>query len=309
MTPSKNLQKLASSLFESTDDQQRLIDSLTKPPHLPTAVNWLQDNHKLEWSGSRPAWLPEFVDLTHSKLGKHSGHEEGQYYLLDPSSVFAARPLLEIGLNSAQILDVCSAPGGKAIFAWRALKPNLLVCNEVIGKRHGSLISNLKRCQINNVSVTGSDPGKLGELWPQCFDLVIVDAPCSGQSLLAKGEKALGCFHPATINMNSNRQKRILANSSKCVAGQGYLLYCTCTFSREENEAVIDWFLKRFPEFSPVSVKPLLQFQSHLVEYPCYRLFPFENLGAGAFTVLLRNNNPTQRNSIEFEAIRQIWQV
>ncbi|MEG5173865.1 hypothetical protein [Microcoleus sp. B3-D7] len=78
---------------------------------------------------------------------------------------------------------------------------------------------------------------------PQTANLVIVDAPCTGQSLLAKGDKAPGCFHHVTINSNANRQKRIFANSAKIVAPQGYLVYMTCTYSTAENEQVSEWLL------------------------------------------------------------------
>jgi 16S rRNA C967 or C1407 C5-methylase (RsmB/RsmF family) len=77
--------------------------------------------------------------------------------------------------------------------------------------------------------------------------VVIVDAPCTGQSLLAKGDKALGCFHPVNINKSASRQKRIIANAAQTVAGEGYLAYMTCTFSPEENEQVGEWLMKKFP--------------------------------------------------------------
>ena len=131
------------------------------------------------------------------------------------------------------------------------------------------------------------DTSILAEKWPLAFDLVLVDAPCSGQSLLAKGEKALSCFHPATINLNANRQRRILANSLKCVAPGGYLLYSTCTFSIKENEKVVDWLLKSFPDFKTQKVDTLLRHQSKYTESYCYRLWPDQEYGAGAFCGLV----------------------
>lgn len=79
-----------------------------------------------------------------------------------------------------------AVPGGKSIFAWKTLNPGLLLCNEVIGKRMGMLISNLKRCQINLSAAANLDSKILAEKMPQTANLVIVDAPCTGQSLLAK---------------------------------------------------------------------------------------------------------------------------
>ncbi len=128
--------------------------------------------------------------------------------------------------------------------------------------------------------------------------LVIVDAPCTGQSLLAKGGKAPGCFHPTAINKSANRQKRIIANSAGMVAPQGYLAYMTCTYSSEENEQVREWFLERFPQFQPVVIPHLAGYQSHLATMPCYRMWPQEGLGAGAFTDLFKNRSEGQANQL-----------
>jgi 16S rRNA C967 or C1407 C5-methylase (RsmB/RsmF family) len=135
--------------------------------------------------------------------------------------------------------------------------------------------------------------------------VVIVDAPCSGQSLLAKGAKAPGCFHPVTINKNANRQKRILANAAQLVAPQGYLAYMTCTYSVEENEQVIEWLLERFPRLRPVVIPHLATHQSSLSSLPCYRLWPQTGLGAGAFTILLQNTEMDVPQAIPFDFFQQ----
>jgi hypothetical protein len=90
--------------------------------------------------------------------------------------------------------------------------------------------------------------------------------------------------------MNERRQRRILAHSQKVVAPGGYLLYATCTFSREENEENVEWFLKTFPEFSAGIVPILEPYRSHIGEAATYRLLPHQGKGAGAFCALLRRN-------------------
>lgn len=202
---------------------------------------------------------------------------------------------------------MCAAPGGKSIFAWKLLQPELLISNEVIGKRLGMLISNLKRCQISPSIVVNRDPSIFVESIPFSSDLVIVDAPCTGQSLLAKGEKAPGCFHPSAINKSANRQKRIIANSAQIVAPQGYLSYMTCTYSTEENEEVCEWLLRKFPQFQAVEVNHLKDYQSHLSTIPCYRIFPQDGLGAGAFTVLFKNISEGDRQNIDIDNISKVW--
>ncbi|MEM9006832.1 MAG: RsmB/NOP family class I SAM-dependent RNA methyltransferase [Cyanobacteria bacterium P01_F01_bin.86] len=215
-------------------------------------------------------------------------HEKGYFYCLDFSSVFAVSAIQTISQTVDVVIDLCAAPGGKSLFAWVALRPKHLLCNEVIRKRVKILISNLKRCGAMEAIVLNLDPTILAEQTPHCAQLVLVDAPCSGQSLLAKGQAVAGCFHKVTVNRNANRQKRILANAAQLVQPEGYLLYSTCTYAPEENEQVGTWLLKKFPEFAPVAVPTLQAYQSPLTELPCYRLWPQSGLGAGAFSMLLR---------------------
>ena len=300
--PSNLLLKLSRSLFADTAEQENFIHAVTNPQPFNPAILWLQPKPTenpfiLEHPVS---WQPEFVDrlALESKPGKHSLHQAGHYYCLDFSSIFAASTLLTIPQPIKLILDICAAPGGKSVFAWKILNPEFLLCNEVIGKRMGMLISNLRRCQILPSAAANVDSKILAEKIPQTANLVIVDAPCTGQSLLAKGDKAPGCFHHVTINSNANRQKRILANSAKIVAPQGYLAYMTCTYSTAENEQVSEWLLSKFPEFQPVTVPHLEKYRSHLTQIPCYRMWPQDKLGAGAFTVLFQKTSAGQTNQL-----------
>jgi 16S rRNA C967 or C1407 C5-methylase (RsmB/RsmF family) len=201
------------------------------------------------------------------------------------------------------VIDLCAAPGGKSLYLWAALQPEVLLCNEVIRKRVKILIANLKRCGITQARVMNLDPAAMvgdgrgssrdghdsgsGRLsLAYSADLVLVDAPCSGQSLLAKGQKVPGCFHPVTLKRNASRQKRILAAAATLVRPGGHLAYMTCTYAPEENEQVGRWLMKKFPAFQPVAVPHLADYQSPLSDWPCYRLWPHLGLGAGAFTSL-----------------------
>ncbi len=309
--PSNLLLKLSKRLFKNLENQEKFIEALIKPkPFLP-CILWCQEKpENLPFIVERSiSWQPSFIDRLPlgTKPGQYSLHEQGYFYSLDFSSVFAASILLEITQPVQVIFDMCAAPGGKSIFAWKLLQPELLVSNEVIGKRLGMLISNLKRCQISPSIVVNRDSSIFAESIPLSSDLVIVDAPCTGQSLLAKGEKAPGCFHPSAINKSANRQKRIIANSAQIVAPQGYLAYMTCTYSPEENEEVCEWLLRKFPQFKPVEVSHLKDSQSHLTTIPCYRMFPQSGLGAGAFTVLFKNTNECDKQEIDTDSISGVW--
>ncbi|MDB9539557.1 RsmB/NOP family class I SAM-dependent RNA methyltransferase [Anabaenopsis tanganyikae CS-531] len=309
--PSNLLLKLSRRLFENPDKQEQFIDSLMNPQPFNPAIIWCKNQLNLSpfTVESSINWQPDFVQRLSlgEKPGKHPLHQQGDFYCLDFSSVFAATVLLMIPQSVNLVFDMCASPGGKSIFAWKALQPNLLICNEVIGKRLGMLISNLKRCQVSPCTVVSRDSSIFTEQIPLSSDLVIVDAPCTGQSLVAKGEKAPGCFHPTAINKSANRQKRILANSAQLVAPQGYLAYMTCTYSPEENEEVCQWFMSRFPDFQPVTVSYLGEYQSHLTDIPCYRLFPQYRLGAGGFTVLWKNTQKFQQNIVNLDTLLPVW--
>lgn len=299
--PSRLMLKLSQRLFQADRDRDTFLECLTHPKPLNPCIVWTESKpDSSPFTVETPlSWQPEFVDrlAIGQQPGKHPLHEAGAFYCLDFSSVFAVSPLLTLSTSIDLVIDVCAAPGGKSIFAWKALQPGLLISNEVIGKRTAALISNFKRCQIKPARVIRIDSKILAETIPQTAQVVLVDAPCTGQSLIAKGGKAPGCFHPVTINSNANRQKRILANSAQLVAGQGYLVYMTCAYSPEENEQVAEWFLDRFPQFHAIVVPHLAPYQSSLSDLPCYRLFPQSGLGAGAFTILFQNTSNSPANS------------
>lgn len=313
---SRNIEKVAQSLFSDPVAREAFLDTIREGQRRITAVAWLAGARPdgLYATSQKPEWLPEWIDVVADDVrpGTLTAHEEGKIYCLDLSSTFACAPLAEVSIPTRVIVDVCAAPGGKGILAWRYLHPELLIGNEVIRKRTAQLISNYKRCSIDPAIVTSCDPSLVGSLLESQAEVVIVDAPCSGQSLLLKDMAAPGAFHPATISMNERRQRRILAHSARVVAPGGYLLYATCTFSREENEDNVEWFLKTFPHFTDVRVSSLAPYQSEITSRHAYRLFPQQGVGAGAFCCLLKRDDAGDR-AIQVtakdvtETIRPIW--
>ena len=254
-------------------------------------------------------WQPDWVGVPDASTGGQDvRHVAGAYYLLDFSSIVSASVILAINEPVRSVLDLCAAPGGKGIFAWRALKPDMLVSNEVIAKRAGMLIANLQRCHVAGAAVVRYDPSQLAKLTPQSFDLTIVDAPCSGQSLIAKGELAAGAFQPNLISGNMTRQRRILAEAAATVAPGGYLAYMTCTYSREENEKNVEWLLRRFPHFEAVEVPHLAGIRSPLADFPCYRHAPQDGMGVGGFAALLRSTASGNGYPPDVGKLRPIWQ-
>lgn len=286
--------RLAKTLFGDSPEAEKFLDALSAGQSREGALILLEDRPELgSFPKYRPeAWQPEFVVRLMDGFGfrpsQHPLYASGAIYSLDFSSVFAASLMLEIAEAPRRILDLCSAPGGKAIFAWRAFKPELLVCNEVIRKRTGSLIDNLTRCKIVGSEVGSADPSVWAKKCDCEFDLVLVDAPCSGQSLIAKGDKALGCFSPQMIDLNVGRQRRITGNAIHCVRPGGHMLYMTCTYTPKENEKIVEWLLNEYPDLVMVESKRLERFRSQISEHACYRMFPQDGLGAGAFAALFQ---------------------
>jgi len=233
--------------------------------------------------GDLPGWVPPWVGLPDPSCGAAYG--------LDLSSVWAAMVLSAAGPVRV-LLDLCASPGGKSVLAARALGPGLQVANEVSGKRLGPLRHNLARCGVRAFTQR-QEVGWWADHAAAAFDLVLVDAPCSGQSLVARGIENRGCFHPAVIDGNAHRQRGILARAAACVAPGGWLAYLTCTYSLEENERSVAWFLKKHAGWSAVEVPQLAAWRSPHAAVPCHRLGPHQGLGAGGFSCLLRRDGAT----------------
>lgn len=310
------LKRLAKRLFEDATAADAFIESLMQPAEYPVGIVWMNDTVQAEFcdanfqTSAKPGWMPSYADMVtfDQRPGRHQLHDQGAYYCLDPSSVFMASGLSLID-KAETMLDVCASPGGKSILAWRALRPKQLFSNEVIGKRIPALISNLKRCQVAPATVVSIDTKYLAEQAIAAADVVLVDAPCSGQSLIARGKDSPGCFHPATINMNANRQRRILSNAAATVRPGGWLVYMTCTYSFKENERNVEWFLKKNPAFQTVEVPAVAEYRSHLSDQFCYRMWPASQIGAGGFmTVLRRDDHTATSASGSLDSLPVRWQ-
>lgn len=181
--------------------------------------------------------------------GKHALHETGAFYIQEPSamavvSVLDPRP-------GERILDLCAAPGGKSTqIAGRMQGKGLLVSNEIVPSRAKILSQNIERLGVANCVVCREEPKRLAESFPAFFDRVLVDAPCSGEGMFRKDDTAIAEWSPENVTMCAARQRDILEQAAGMVCPGGVLVYSTCTFSIEENEGVIDGFIKSHPEYN-----------------------------------------------------------
>ncbi len=233
--------------------------------------------------------------LNQNKIGLHPFHHAGMIYLQDPGAMAAAECLT---VNPDWwVLDLCAAPGGKSSQIKNKLGKNgLLVANEIIPSRCKILTGNVERLGLTRTATTCLDPARLAALFPQTFDLVVVDAPCSGEGMFRKDEAAIDEWSPENVKMCAERQKEILANVAKCVAHGGKLIYSTCTFSLEENEMNVAWFLDNFSDFKLVNVtQELKEFTSDGINFEgctydmtkTRRFYPHISKGEGQFIAVL----------------------
>lgn len=231
------------------------------------------------------------------RVGSHPHHHAGAFYSQDPGSMSTVCALPEMA--GAKVLDACASPGGKSSqLACRIGKGGMLVSNEINGPRCKVLGGNLERQGFRNVIVTNTDSETLGKWYSGFFDLVLVDAPCSGEGMFRKYEVATEEWSEEGVLACARRQREILQNLASAVAPGGYLLYSTCTFSMEENEETVADFLQKHPDYTVIPVADAVR-RVTAEGIPCEGL-PLENAactrrfyphiapGEGQFLALLR---------------------
>ncbi len=172
----------------------------------------------------------------------------GCYYVQEASSMLveqALRQTLDLTLP-LKVLDLCAAPGGKTTHIQSLISPNsLLVSNEVIRSRASILKDNLVKWGSSNVMVTNNDPSNFSKL-PGYFDVLVIDAPCSGSGLFRKEPEAIEEWSSNNVQLCAQRQQRILADAWPALKKEGLLVYATCSYSMEEDEAIVDWIMDTF---------------------------------------------------------------
>lgn len=182
------------------------------------------------------------------KPGKSPYHENGSYYIQEPSAMEVVE-LLDPKPGQF-VCDLCAAPGGKSSqIAGRLQGKGLLVSNEYVASRAQILAQNLERMGVRNCVVLNEDTERLRDIFAGFFHGIVIDAPCSGEGMFRKDEVAVQEWSLDNVKMCAERQLEILENGARMLRPGGVLVYSTCTFSKEENEDVITTFLKNHPEF------------------------------------------------------------
>ena len=241
--------------------------------NLKSKIPWTDHGYYLE---TRPSFT--FDPLFHA----------GCYYVQEASSMFLEQALKQT-INLSQplkILDLCAAPGGKSTHLLSLIsKESLLVSNEVIRSRANILTDNIMKWGCSNVIVTNNDPRDFQRL-ENYFDVIVVDAPCSGSGLFRRDPDAIEEWSEQNVALCSQRQQRILADVLPSLKNGGVLIYSTCSYSKEEDELICEW-LKN--ELSIENCQLSIDNGWNIVQSKVgYRFWPDKVKGEGFFIVCFR---------------------
>ena len=247
--------------------------------------------------------------FNYEKIGNHPYHHAGMIYVQEPGAMAPAE-CINIEPNWT-VLDMCAAPGGKSTQIKNKLGKNgILVSNEIIPSRCKILTGNIERLGLKNTVTTCMDTFKLAQSFPNTFDMIMVDAPCSGEGMFRKDDTAIDEWSTENVLKCAQRQAQILDNAVKALKDGGYIVYATCTFSIEENEMTVDSFLQRHQEFELVPVteriKSITSDGIHFDGCKCdnihnaRRFYPHKARGEGQFMAVLHNKNQVtfQNNNV-----------
>ena len=220
---------------------------------------------------------------------KHPAYYAGLYYLQEPSAMTPAAMLPVV--PGDRVLDLCAAPGGKSTELASKLKGRgMLVSNDISYSRARALLKNLELAGAANICVTSEVPEKLAGVWPEFFDKILVDAPCSGEGMFRRDEDMVKDWNEKGPEYYVPIQRQILSQAAAMLRPGGYMLYSTCTFSVEEDEENVAYVLEEFPQMQLCCLD--------LDKVPgacggfglsgCMRLFPHRLKGEGHFLALMR---------------------
>lgn len=233
---------------------------------------------------------------------RHPFYYGGLYYLQEPSAMTPASRLPVT--PGDRVLDLCAAPGGKATELGARLQgEGLLVANDISASRARALLKNVEVFGIPNSFVTNEVPSRLAERFPEYFDKVLVDAPCSGEGMFRKDPEAARVWSPEKSAACAKQQREIISQAARMLRPGGLLLYSTCTFSPEENEQIIAGLLRERQDMRLMDLEgyegfgagrpDLADGNPDLVK--CVRIWPHRMAGEGHFLALLQKEGEAGR--------------
>ncbi len=249
----------------------------------------------------------------------------GSYYVQEASSMFLWYALSQTieTTSSSKVLDLCAAPGGKSTLLASFFNDGLVIANEVIKSRATVLVENITKWGSDHVIVTNNDPSHFQSL-PGYFDVMVIDAPCSGSGLFRKEPGAVVEWSEDAVQLCSQRQQRILADVLPALRDNGILIYSTCSYSKDENESIADWLVSEMAmqsiELSIPAEWGIVVTESALNKASGYRFYPDKIKGEGFFMAVFKKKSLTENirlkeqtltlpNKLELVQINQFFQL
>lgn len=292
--------------FEQVHEIQEQVTSVRINSAKPFELNehtFLKSAQPIPWckEGSYLATRPVFAadPLWHA----------GAYYVQEASSMFIQHILSQIIPAPAEkiVLDLCAAPGGKSTLLANYFRKGLLVANETIKSRNAVLVENITKWGSDHVVVTQNDPAHFKAL-PQFFDLMLIDAPCSGSGLFRKDPDAINEWSEDSVKHCSTRQERIIEDSLITLKEEGYLIYATCSYSFDEDEKIMDHIcsmegMRNVPISIP-SDWQIIETESPQHNAKGYRFYPDRLKGEGFFVAVFQK---TSENNVGYYSTDFSW--
>ncbi len=260
------------------DEYETFLKSYDKPLLGGIRANTLkispEELNVLLGGGLKPVpWNPSgFYAQTDKSYARSPYYYAGLYYIQEPSAMLPAA-LLPVEPGD-KVLDMCAAPGGKSTALGAALKgTGLLISNDVSASRAKALLKNIELFGIRNAAVTSEYASKLETRFPEFFDKILIDAPCSGEGMFKKKSGMTANWEEYGPESYNVIQREIILNGARMLKKGGMMVYSTCTFSRLEDEETIEYLLNNYPEFRVIGMR---------------RIWPHKEDGEGHFACLLQ---------------------
>lgn len=229
--------------------------------------------------------------------GKSPEHVTGLVYSQEPAAQIVGQ--VASPQKGMKVLDLAAAPGGKSTHLLSYLEnTGLLVSNEISSKRSKILVENIERFGARNVVVTNESAERLATVFPAYFDMIVLDAPCSGEGMFRKDPAAMDYWDKNYPARCAQLQKEILESALTMLAPEGQLIYSTCTWSPEENEEVVTWLLENYD----LELLPIEKINGMVdgIGYPeTARMYPHHFKGEGQFVAKFRYLGQQTRKKIK----------
>ncbi|NMA65925.1 MAG: NOL1/NOP2/sun family putative RNA methylase [Clostridiaceae bacterium] len=298
----------------SQQEYDKFIDSFDEPRNSGFRVNTLKTSvdeclNVLNIDPDPIPWEPQgfYYHVKEISLGKHPLYHAGLYYIQEPSAMMPANALMP--KPGEKVLDLCAAPGGKTVQIGNKMNnQGLLVTNDISPKRVKALVKNVELMGLSNTFVVNESPKRLAEIYPEFFDRILLDVPCSGEGMFRKDREAVRSYNKFKSEECVVLQREIFDSAFAMLKPGGVIVYSTCTFNPDENERNIEYFINKY-DLEVDKIEPVGGFEPARAEWTLLtlsqsvsggvRLWPHKARGEGHFVCRLIKKGIRSQNKIQ----------